>query len=51
MCVIWPSPGDTRRLMDMRRSGVVGAIASGTDAVGLPDALWQGQTPYGKVKK
>jgi hypothetical protein len=29
--------------MDMRRSGVVGAIASGTDAVGLSDALWQGQ--------
>lgn len=28
-------PGDERRLMDMRRSGAVEAIASGADAVGL----------------
>jgi hypothetical protein len=32
-------PGDTRKLMDMRRSGVVEAIAGGTDAVGLSAKL------------
>jgi hypothetical protein len=32
-------PGDTRRLMDMRRSGVVEAIAGGTDVVGLSAKL------------
>jgi len=31
-------PGDTRRLMDMRRSGVVEAIAGGTDAVSIGQA-------------
>src|SRR5215469_9325270 len=32
-------PGDKRKLMDMRRSGVVEAIAGGTDAVGLSAKL------------
>jgi hypothetical protein len=32
-------PGDTRRLMDMRRSGVVEAIAGGSDVVGLSAKL------------
>jgi hypothetical protein len=32
-------PGDTRRLMDRRRSGVVEAIAGGTDVVGLSAKL------------
>jgi hypothetical protein len=32
-------PGNTRRLMDMRRSGVVEAIAGGSDVVGLSAKL------------
>ncbi len=32
-------PGDQRRLMDMRRSGAVEAIAGGADAVGLSAKL------------
>ena len=32
-------PGDARRLMDMRRSGVVEAIAGGADALGLAAKL------------
>jgi hypothetical protein len=32
-------PGDTRKLMDMRRSGAVEAIAGGADAVGLSAKL------------
>jgi hypothetical protein len=32
-------PGDERRLMDMRRSGVVEAIAGGTDPLGLSAKL------------
>jgi hypothetical protein len=32
-------PGDTRRLMDMRRSGAVEAIAGGADALGLSAKL------------
>jgi hypothetical protein len=32
-------PGDTPRLMNMRRSGVVEAIAGGTNAVGLSAKL------------
>ncbi|MBO0836134.1 MAG: hypothetical protein J2P28_11525 [Actinobacteria bacterium] len=32
-------PGDKRKLTDMRRSGVVEAIAGGTDAVGLSAKL------------
>jgi hypothetical protein len=32
-------PGDSRKLMDKRRSGVVEAIAGGTEAVGLTAKL------------
>jgi len=32
-------PGDERRLMDMRRSGTVEAVAGGADAVGLSAKL------------
>ncbi|MGB6342935.1 MAG: hypothetical protein WBG15_09395, partial [Xanthobacteraceae bacterium] len=32
-------PGDKRRLSDMRRSGVVEAVAGGADAIGLSAKL------------
>ena len=35
----WVFPGDARKLMDMRPSGVVEAVAGSTDAVGLSAKL------------